>query len=278
MSTEVGVGLAAPPHARGGVAVVTGGSSGIGLAIAQALAQEGYGIALVGQTPGRVEAALGQLPAPRGGSSHLGLVLDVSSEADMIRMADQTLERFGRIDLLVASAGIGKKPGSTRVLPHAAAELPLEEWRAVLGVNLDGVFLSNRAVLPAMRQQGAGHILNICSSTTPRGLRGTAFAPAYCASKFGVVGLTEALAEEVAGLGIRVQAVFPGAVQTTLVDQTTLARPFGGAVSAASFAAAVLELVRQPMDSVVVHPHIMYSRLPGAPSKSGESHAKLTRG
>lgn len=262
MAAAIAEETVAPP----GVAIVTGGSSGIGLAIAQALAGQGYAIALLGQTPARVDAAVQALPRPPAGWQHRGLVLDVAQEADMTRMAELVLEHYGRIDVLVASAGIGKKPGSTRVLPYATAELPLDEWRAVLGVNLDGVFLSNRAVLPAMRRQGGGHIVNICSSTTPKGLRGTAFAPAYCASKFGVWGITEALAEEVAGQGIRVHAVFPGAVETTLVDQTTLAKPFGGAVSAANFAATVVELIRQPLDSVAVHPHIMYSRLPGAAS------------
>jgi 3-oxoacyl-[acyl-carrier protein] reductase len=175
----------------------------------------------------------------------------------MREMAAQTMARFGRIDLLVASAGIGKKPGSGRVMPYSTAALPRDEWEAVLGVNLTGTFLANRAVLPAMMAQGSGQIINVCSSTTPRGLRGTAFAPAYSASKFGVVGLTESLAAEVEALGIRVQAIFPGPVDTPLVDNTKLARPFGGAIGAEHFAGAIMYLVAQPTDATVVHPHVI---------------------
>jgi 3-oxoacyl-[acyl-carrier protein] reductase len=137
-------------------------------------------------------------------------------------------------------------------------------------VNLRGVFLANRAVLPAMRAQGTGHIVNVCSSTTPRGLRGTPFGPAYCASKFGVVGLTEALAAEVGTQGIRVQAIFPGPVTTPLVDQTLLARPFGGAISAEAFADAVVALLETPRDAMLRHPHVLPFR--GAfPEGAGET-------
>jgi 3-oxoacyl-[acyl-carrier protein] reductase len=108
-----------------------------------------------------------------------------------------------------------------------------------------------------MISQRSGHIINICSSTTPHGLHGTPYAQAYSASKFGVVGLTESLAEEMSSSGIRVQAVFPGAVETPLVDNTMLARPFGGAITAENFASTVMQLVTQPADSTVVHPHVI---------------------
>lgn len=242
------------------VAIVTGGSSGIGKAVGIALAAAGFSVSVVGRTPDYVDAAVEEL---RGASptddekGHLGLVLDVGVEAHMQEMAARTLERFGRIDLLVASAGIGKKAGSERVMPYATAVLPRDEWEAVVGVNLTGVFLSNRAVLAPMLAQGSGHIINVCSSTTPRGLRGTPFAPAYSASKYGVVGLTEALAAEVESQGIRVQAIFPGPVQTPLVDNTKLARPFGGAIEADNFARAVMYLVAQPTGATIVHPHVI---------------------
>jgi NAD(P)-dependent dehydrogenase (short-subunit alcohol dehydrogenase family) len=240
------------------VALVTGGSSGIGQAVATTLARRGCCVVVVGRTPARLEQTLAQLEAASGPSaSHLALNLDVASEADMEAMAARALERFGRIDILVASAGLGKRSDSDRLMPHPTARLPLEEWRAVLAVNLRGVFLANRAVLPAMRAQGAGDIVNVCSSTTPRGLRGTPFGPAYCASKFGVVGLSEALAAEVAAHGIRVQTIFPGPVTTPLIDQTQLARPFGGAISADAFADAVLALLDAPRDATLVHTHVL---------------------
>jgi 3-oxoacyl-[acyl-carrier protein] reductase len=252
------------------VAVITGGSSGIGQAVALTLAGRGYCVAVVGRTAARLAETLEQLrgaSAPR--QAHLALALDVNDEGDMESMAAQVLERFGRIDVLVASAGLGKRSESERLMPHPTARLPLEEWRTVLGVNLRGVFLADRAVLPAMRAQGAGHIVNVCSSTTPRGLRGTPFGPAYCASKFGVVGLTEALAAEVASHGIRVQAIFPGPVATPLVDQTLLARPFGGAISAEAFADTVVALLDMPRDAALIHPHVLPFRGAFPPAANG---------
>ena len=142
-------------------------------------------------------------------------------------------------------------------MPHSTATLPPEEWSEVIGVNLTGTFLSNRAVIPTMLTQRSGHIINVCSSTTPKGLRGTPYAPAYSASKFGVVGLTESLSQEVDSKGIKVQAIFPGPVETPLVDNTMLARPFGGAITAEHFADTVMYLVTQSDDATIVHPHVL---------------------
>jgi NAD(P)-dependent dehydrogenase (short-subunit alcohol dehydrogenase family) len=237
------------------VAIVTGGSSGIGLAVADELAQRDYALTLVGRSRDRVERAVEGLPG--GSTRHLGLALNVTIEDDTRAMVARTLERHGHVDLLVASAGLGKRPDTERVFPHPTHELPLDEWDEVINVNLTGIFLCNRAVLEPMRRRGSGQIVNVCSSTTPRGLRGTPFGPAYCASKFGVVGLSEALAAEVAADGVRVQAVFPGPVETPLVRETILARPFGGAVRADNFARSLVSLIEQPTDAMVVHPHLL---------------------
>lgn len=242
------------------VAIVTGASSGIGRAVSVALAQTGFHVTIVGRTPRYINAALEELhklSTTNSGPSHIGLALDVTREDDMREMVDRTLHSFGRIDLLVASAGLGKKYGSERVIPYSTASLPPDEWEEVIGVNLTGTFLSNRAVLATMMSQRSGHIINICSSTTPHGLRGRPYAAAYSASKFGVVGLSESLAAEVASCGIRVQAVFPGAVETPLVDKTHLAKPFGGAIAAANFSRAIMYLVMQPFDTTIIHPHIL---------------------
>ena len=246
--------------AQNKVAIVTGGSSGIGRGIALALARDGYCVTIVGRDQARVEtthAELCQVGSGEPGKNHCGYTLNVASESDMQQMVDSTMQRFGRIDLLVASAGIGRKAGSNRVMPYSTATLPVDEWDEIIGVNLTGTFLANRAVLPPMLAQRGGHIINICSSTTRYGLRGTPFAVAYCASKFGVVGLTESLAEEVGAHGIRVQAIFPGPVETPLVNKTALAQPFGGIVSAEGFAASVMFLVKQGRDATIEHPHIL---------------------
>jgi 3-oxoacyl-[acyl-carrier protein] reductase len=126
-----------------------------------------------------------------------------------------------------------------------------------LEVNLTGIFLSNRAVLPIMISQASGQIVNICSSTTPYGLRGEPYAPAYCASKFGVVGLTESLAEEVRPYGIRVQAIFPGLVETGMIAKTALARRYGGLLTVEDVAAIIVYLTQQQDDTVIVHPHLL---------------------
>ncbi len=256
------------------VAIVTGASSGIGQAIGLALAHDGYSVVAVGTNAERLADTRRQFEAatpPDAASTHDSVAADVRNEDDVARLFAGCIERYGHIDLLVASAGIGRKPGSTRVMPYPTDQLPLDEWSAVIDVNLTGIFLCNREAARVMGSQGRGHIINICSSTTPGGLRGTPYAPAYCASKFGVVGLTEALDKEIAPRGVRAQVVFPGPVTTPLVDDTTLAKPFGGSVTADHFAEAVVALAHQPGDAVVVHPHILPVRktpAPGSPLQS----------
>ena len=240
------------------VAIVTGGSSGIGRATCIALARVGYQIVVVGTNSQRIRQTVEQINHLENNQTdlpHIGAIANVTSAADMQAMASNTIEQFGRIDLLVASAGIGKSQGTKRVVPHPTASLPLVEWEAAIAVNLTGVFLSNRAVLPAMMARGSGQIINICSSTTPRGLRGQPYAPAYCASKFGVVGFTEALAEEVSEYGIRVQALFPGYVRTSMVAETALLHRYGGSMSAEDFAQTIIYLVQQNPDATIRHPH-----------------------
>ncbi|MBD0347270.1 MAG: SDR family oxidoreductase [Coleofasciculus sp. Co-bin14] len=246
---------------EGKVAIVTGGSSGIGQAACIALANAGFHVVVIGTRRDRINETLNLLDNSISNplvSPHLGLTLDVTNEDDMQEMVVKTVERFGKVDVLVASAARGKQSGSERLMPYPTASLPLEEWNEVLSVNLTGVFLSNRAVVPVMMQQGAGHIVNICSSTTIHGLRGQAYAPAYCASKFGMVGFTEALAEEVGAYGIRVQALFPGPVKTPLVEKTALVRRFGGRyINTATIAQTIVHLVQQPPDAIMIHPHIL---------------------
>jgi 3-oxoacyl-[acyl-carrier protein] reductase len=233
----------------GAVAIVTGGSSGIGRATALALAREGARVVVVGRHRVRLEetvAAIGETVA-------FSLRLDVTREEDMEEMPRQTLARFDRIDILVAAAGVQRGPRSGGHLPYAVAAMPVEEWDAVVGTNLKGVFLSNRAVLPAMMARHRGWIVNIASS---RGaLYGNPYAAAYCASKFGVVGLSESLAEEVRAAGIKVTAVLPDVVDTPILGRLGRAR-LGESIPPDRVADLVVHLVTLPDDVVLRDPLI----------------------
>ena len=178
----------------GKVAVVTGAAQGIGRAIADALSAEGARI-VVADLQGAGEAA-GSYP---GG---VGLTVDVADEAAVGRMVDDTLERCGGLDVLVNNAGLY---ASLAMRPFT--EIPLEEWRRVMDVNVASMFLTCRAAVPAMRERGGGTIVNI-SSGTP--FRGVPFLLHYVTSKGAIVAFTRALAKEVGRDGIRVNCVAPG--------------------------------------------------------------------
>ena len=183
----------------GQVAVVTGGAAGIGAGIAARLAAEGARIALWDADA----AALAAAPADHRQT------LDVTDAAAVAAAAAATAAALGRIDILVASAGITG--------PNApVSSYPVDAWRRVIEVNLTGVFLTNRAVVPIMQRNDYGRIVNIASVA---GKEGNPNAAAYSASKAGVIGLTKSLGKELAGTGIRVNCVAPAAVKTALFDQ-----------------------------------------------------------
>jgi NAD(P)-dependent dehydrogenase (short-subunit alcohol dehydrogenase family) len=183
---------------EGKVAVVTGGAQGIGRAIADALAQEGARI-VIADVQGAEEAA----SAYQDG---VGLTVDVTSEEDTARMA----EECGRIDILVNNAGL------YATLPmRPFLDIPVDEWRRVMDVNVLGMFLASRAVVPKMREGGGGAIVNISSGTV---FRGVPFLLHYVASKGAVVALTRALAKELGKDSIRVNCVAPGFTMTESVQ------------------------------------------------------------
>ncbi|HKX47827.1 MAG TPA: SDR family oxidoreductase [Gaiellaceae bacterium] len=169
----------------GKVAIVTGGAQGIGAAIAAGLEAEG------------AEVVIADLEPPDG-----GIRADVSSEADVSRMVGEALERNGRIDILVNNAGL-----YASLEMRAFTEIPLEEWNRVMEVNVASMFLTCRAVVPVMREQGGGKIVNI-SSGTP--FRGVPFLLHYVTSKGAIVALTRALAKELGKDSIHVNCVAPG--------------------------------------------------------------------
>jgi NAD(P)-dependent dehydrogenase (short-subunit alcohol dehydrogenase family) len=175
------------------------------------------------------------------------MALDVRREEQMEEMARQTLSRFGRIDILVAGAGILRLKGTS---PKPLVELSLEEWDAVVDTNLRGTFLSNRAVLPAMMAQRKGQIVNISSTY---GRQGRAYDSAYCASKFGIVGLSEALAEEVRQYHVKVHLVMPDAVDTPLWEQNgPIPRP-PNALPAERVADLINFLLTLPDDTILLN-------------------------
>lgn len=204
---------------QGKVAIVTGGGRGIGRATAVALAHEGADVAIIARTEPELRETAGLIESV--GRRAVVCPGDVTKGTDVQKLVQGTLEAFGRIDILVNNAGVAFYK------PFAATSE--EEWRQTIEVNLYGVFLATNAVLPSMKRQGAGVIVNVSSGAGKYGFPGLA---AYCASKFGLNGFTEALAREVAGDGIQVYAVCPGGVNTRMyldlftgTDPGSLLRP-----------------------------------------------------
>ena len=193
---------------QGKTAIVTGGGRGIGEGIARVLAREGANVVAMGRHADEVDSVSRKIEAEGGHA--LPVVADVTDWPSLEAMARRTVDRFGGIDILVNNAGI---EGPPRLLE----DLPVEQWDEVLGVNLKGVFLCCKAVLPAMSARGRGRIVNIGSIA---GRRMTFFGSAdYTVSKYGVEGLTQHLAWELADRRITVNSVCPGGVLTPLMEE-----------------------------------------------------------
>jgi NAD(P)-dependent dehydrogenase (short-subunit alcohol dehydrogenase family) len=216
---------------EGKVAVVTGAAQGIGKAIADGLAREGARIVVADLQ--RAEDAASAYP------DGVGLTVDVSSEDDVARMAEQVLEQCGSVDVLVNNAGLY---ATLQMRPFT--EIPLEEWNRVLEVNVASMFLACRAVVPIMRGQGGGKIVNI-SSGTP--FRGVPFLLHYVTSKGAIVALTRALAKEVGKDGIHVNCVAPG---FTMSDGVKAQPEVIEALRDVSVAARVIQRDQVPEDVV----------------------------
>jgi len=232
----------------GQVAIVTGAASGIGRALCIALAEQGAAIAAADLDAAGVERTLADLGDAREHAS--AIELDIRREDEVARMVDAVIGRFERIDILVACAGILRSRGSA---PKPLVETDPHEWDAVIETNLRGVFLTNRAVLPGMIARRRGQIVNLSSTS---GRVGRALDSAYCASKFGVIGLSEALAEEARPYGIKVHVVLPDAVDTPMWEQN---RPIAAppeALPPARVADLIVYLLTLPDDTVLVNPII----------------------
>jgi len=191
---------------EGKVAIITGGASGIGKAIAKSFAQLGAKLTVFCPFPDELEQARSELNTE--GATMLALLADVSRLADVQQVVTSTVEEWGRIDILVNNAGILPPVGPL-------AEMSVEDWNKVIAVNLTGMFYTCREVWPHLLAAGGGAIVNIASVG---GVKGIAEMAAYCATKGGVLALSGALAKEGAPFGIRVNSVAPGFIDTPLND------------------------------------------------------------
>src|ERR1700730_4001552 len=195
-----------PFDLTGKVAVVTGGNGGIGLGMCRGLAEAGASIAVVGRNEAKSAAVVAELA--QHGCKAISVVTDVTDKTAVAAMVARVKGEFGRIDILVNNAGINiRKP------PHA---LDIAEWNSVIATNLTSAFLCSQAVHPAMKQAGGGKIINIGSMMS---IFGASFAPAYGASKGGIVQLTKSIACAWAPDNIQANAVLPGWIDTDLTSR-----------------------------------------------------------
>jgi NAD(P)-dependent dehydrogenase (short-subunit alcohol dehydrogenase family) len=180
------------------VALVTGGSRGIGFAIARALAERGTSVAITGRDRAVLETARRKL-----GDQTIALHADVQNEREAANAVDETADKFGGLDVLVNNAGVG--------LFASVADMTPSQWRQVIDTNLTGAFYCSHAAIPHFRRRGGGWIVNVSSLAAKNAFAGGA---AYCASKAGLNAFSEALMQEVRHDNIRVTCVMPGSVST----------------------------------------------------------------
>jgi NAD(P)-dependent dehydrogenase (short-subunit alcohol dehydrogenase family) len=188
------------------VAIVTGAGTGIGRAIALAYVQEGAAVVLVGRTQETLAKVADEIVAL--GGEALVVRASVSKPPDVRRVVEEALTRFGVVNILVNNAGV--------FIYKGFLDLSLKDWDDTIDTNLKGIFLCCQAVLPGMVKQKQGNIINISSI---HGKIGDANLAAHCASKFGVIGLTQALAREVIDYNINVNVICPGQVRSNWIDE-----------------------------------------------------------
>jgi NAD(P)-dependent dehydrogenase (short-subunit alcohol dehydrogenase family) len=192
-------------------ALVTGGSSGIGLAIARALGQDGYALTVSARRPDKLEAAVKGLRSDDGIEDVQAVPANMASEEDIKRVVDAHRERFGRLDVLINNAGVG--------IGSAIADAQTKKLDMQLDVNLRGVYLTLRDCIPMLKEAGAEHRKALVVNTASiAGVRGQGWLAAYSATKAAVIGLSQAAHMELSGDGIQVTAFAPGFVDTPMTD------------------------------------------------------------
>lgn len=187
----------------GKVAIVTGGNGGIGLGMARGLARAGASVVIAGRNQAKSESAAREVEAL--GARALAIAVDVTDKNAVAGMVEATLTTFGRLDILINNAGIN--------IRNPAHTLSLDDWHAVIDTNLTSAFLCAQAAYPAMKKAGGGKIINIGSMMS---IFGAGFAPAYAASKGGIVQFTKAIASSWAADNIQANAILPGWIDTDL--------------------------------------------------------------
>jgi len=222
----------APPDLSALAAVITGGSRGIGRAIAGALASHGAHVAITGRSDDDLRAA-------SGGTIH-PVRADVSRPDQAAAAIDSAAQKFGGLDLLVNNAGVGWFAST--------ADMTVDSWQEIIGTNLSGVFYCSRAAIPHLRRRGGGWIINISSLAGRNPFVGGA---AYCASKAGLDAFSEALMQEVRDDNIRVSCIAPGSVATGFGGRADVpAAAQNWKISPADIASLVLDLVTFPQRSL----------------------------
>jgi NAD(P)-dependent dehydrogenase (short-subunit alcohol dehydrogenase family) len=230
-------------------AIITGGSSGIGLAIARALGEDGYGLTISARRPEKLEAAAQELHD--GGLDVNAVPANMADEDDIKKLVESHRERFGRLDVLINNAGIG--------IGAAVADTVTKKLDLQLDVNLRGVFLMARECMPMLKEAGAEHGKALIANTASiAGKHGQGWLPAYSATKFGVVGLTQALHKEVSNDGIQVTALCPGFVATDMTDWVEEQVPKDEMIQPEDIAEAIRFVLRTSPHCVV--PEIQFVR------------------
>jgi 3-oxoacyl-[acyl-carrier protein] reductase len=235
------------------VAIITGASSGIGRAAALALAERRAHLCLLARSEAKLVEVVSEAKG-RGARDAFYFTCDVRKEHEVEDAVAAALERFQRIDTLINSAGLS--------LNGEVDGYALEDWRTVIDTNLTGTFLTCRAVLPAMKRQGGGQIINISSGAGRNGIKQMS---AYCAAKFGVIGFTESLSLEVRNQNIRVSVLLPGSVATnfsrTAKRESRTAetgQEIGYSLTPGEVASVIIAMLAQPdqawMSEVVLRP------------------------
>jgi NAD(P)-dependent dehydrogenase (short-subunit alcohol dehydrogenase family) len=241
--------MAMEPQFQSKVAIVTGGSRGIGLAIAADLARSGASVAITGLTESHLQAARSSLAEIAGGDAHVeAMQADVSDPEQVAAVVQRAAERFGGLDILINNAGVGDFA--------PVADMTIDTWRRVIGTNLSGVFYCCHAAIPEMRQRGGGWIINISSLAGYNAFPGGA---AYCASKAALNAFSEVLMQEVRHDGIRVSYVMPGSVRTRFSG--------GGDDPGTEWKLAPEDVSQVVMDLLAHHPRSLPSRVELRPSR-----------